>query len=355
MKIPRVLIGLPGSLDRVKEIRLGLKLAKSMRDLLPPGSITAGVLPRLLRPALLTDLGDAVHGWRLNHFPGQPGPMLDNPLGEEKFPNIQSKPPLAQLEAISSRPITCYLGEETDPHLSTPSFQAKQSQLPQLLPISLVLQTLHQLSCPSLDTLQPLNVSLVVRGPKLNTGFEVRPHQCRVQGHNHCPTPAGHTIFDTSQDAIGFLGCLGKPRNSVNLEDLGIWKEHHCHDGPSRCRGLCCGYGINIVNIAWFTPQVLSPKEAAFHRSLLRNTNHQRRDLLRQDTAQLYQTHSYRRSEAGRTPRYLLFDFCHVTLYQERQILDSQIILILPVSSQTSTCVWQSKGNQVLAEANHQY
>ncbi|KAK4829196.1 hypothetical protein QYF61_002461 [Mycteria americana] len=164
-------------------------------------------------------------GWRLHHFPGQPVPMLDNPFSEVKFPNIQSKPPLAQLEAISSRPITCYLGEETDPHLSTPSFQAavesdevspqppslqaEQPQLPQPLPISLVLQTLPQLRCPSLDTLQPLNVSLVVGGPTLNTAFEVRPHQCRVQGHDHCPAPAGHTIADTSQDAIGFLGHLG--------------------------------------------------------------------------------------------------------------------------------------------------
>ncbi|KAK4831237.1 hypothetical protein QYF61_016335 [Mycteria americana] len=127
-------------------------------------------------------------GWRLNHFPGQPVPMLDNPLGEEKFPNIQSKPPLAQLEAISSCPITCYLGEKTNPHLSTTSFQ---------------------LRCPSLDTLQHLNVSLVVRGPKPNTVFEVWPHQCRVQGHDHFPSPAGHAIFDTSQDAIGFLGRLG--------------------------------------------------------------------------------------------------------------------------------------------------
>ncbi|KAK4815422.1 hypothetical protein QYF61_001410 [Mycteria americana] len=166
-----------------------------------------------------------LQGWRLNHFPGQPLPMLDNPLGEEKFPNIQSKPPLAQLEAISSCPITCYLGEETDPHLSTPSFQvavesnkvspqppflqAKQPQFPQPLLIRLVLQTLHQLRCPSLDTLHHLNVSLVVRGPNLNTVFEVRPHHCRVQGHNHFPSPAGHAIFDTSQDAIGFLGRLG--------------------------------------------------------------------------------------------------------------------------------------------------
>ncbi|KAK4833055.1 hypothetical protein QYF61_027717 [Mycteria americana] len=137
-------------------------------------------------------------GWRLNHFPGKPVPMLDNPLGEIKFPNIQSKPPLAQLEAISSCPITCYLGEETDPHLSTTSFQgvvesdkvspeppflqAKQPQLPQPLLIRLVLQTLHQLRCPSLDTFQHLNVPLVVTGPKLNTVFE---------------------------DAIGFLGRLG--------------------------------------------------------------------------------------------------------------------------------------------------
>ncbi|KAK4825746.1 hypothetical protein QYF61_002185, partial [Mycteria americana] len=155
-------------------------------------------------------------GWQINHCPGQPVPMLDHPFSEVKFPNIQSKPPLVQLEAISSRPITCYLGEETDPHLSTTSFQVvvesdkvspqppllqtKQPQFPQLLLIRLVLQTLHQLRCPSLDTLQPLNVSLVVRGPKLNTGFE---------GHDHFPSPAGHTIPDTGQDAVGFLGHLG--------------------------------------------------------------------------------------------------------------------------------------------------
>ncbi|KAK4829101.1 hypothetical protein QYF61_002052 [Mycteria americana] len=138
---------------------------------------------------------------------------------------LSSKPPLAQLEAISSCPITCYLGEETNPHLSTTSFQvvvesdevspqppflqAKQSQLPQPLLIRLLLQTLHQLRCPSLYALQYLNIPLVVGGPKLNTVFEVRPHQCRVQGHNHFPSPAGHAIFDTGQDAIGLLGRLG--------------------------------------------------------------------------------------------------------------------------------------------------
>ncbi|KAK4810257.1 hypothetical protein QYF61_013072 [Mycteria americana] len=155
-------------------------------------------------------------GWSLHHLSGQPVPMLDNPFSKEIFPNIQSKPLLMQLEAISSCPIACYLGEETDPHLSTTSFQAvvesdkvspqppvlqaKQPQFPQPLLIRLVLQTLHQLRCPSLDTLQHLNVSLVVGGSKLNTVFE---------GHDHFPSPAGHTIPDTSQDAIGLLGRLG--------------------------------------------------------------------------------------------------------------------------------------------------
>ncbi|KAK4813860.1 hypothetical protein QYF61_001958 [Mycteria americana] len=152
----------------------------------------------------------------LEHTRGQQGPP--SVRIEEIFPNIQSKPPLAQLEVISSCPIACYLGEETDIHLTTTSFQVvvendkvspqppflqtEQQQFPQLL------LTLHQLHC-SLDALQHLNVFLVVRGPKLNTVFEVRPHQCRVQGDNHFPTPAGHTISDTSQDAIGLLGHLG--------------------------------------------------------------------------------------------------------------------------------------------------
>lgn len=51
-------------------------------------------------------------------------PVLGNPLGEEFFPSIQSKLILVQLEAISSSPITCSLGEETDPRPDTNSCQA---------------------------------------------------------------------------------------------------------------------------------------------------------------------------------------------------------------------------------------
>ncbi|NXT34424.1 LRCH1 protein, partial [Pelecanoides urinatrix] len=42
---------------------------------------------------------------------------------KEISPNVQPKPPLVQLEAISSCPIASHLGEETDPHLATTSFQ----------------------------------------------------------------------------------------------------------------------------------------------------------------------------------------------------------------------------------------
>ncbi|KAK4807208.1 hypothetical protein QYF61_024328 [Mycteria americana] len=87
--------------------------------------------------------------------------------------------------------------------------QAKQPQFPQPLLIRLMLSTLHQLPCPSLDTLQHLNVFLVVRGPKPNTVFKVRSHQCQVQKDDHFSSSAGDTISDTSQDAIGFLGHLG--------------------------------------------------------------------------------------------------------------------------------------------------
>ncbi|NXW34559.1 INVS protein, partial [Phaetusa simplex] len=60
-------------------------------------------------------------------------PMLNNPFSVKIFPNIQSKSPLAQLEAVSSCPIACYLGEETNPHLSTASFQVEAAPTESLL------------------------------------------------------------------------------------------------------------------------------------------------------------------------------------------------------------------------------
>ncbi|TRZ22313.1 hypothetical protein HGM15179_004774 [Zosterops borbonicus] len=115
--------------------------------------------------------------------------MPNNPFIKEIIPDVQLKPPLVQPGAISSCPVPCYLVEETDPHQATasllgavesdkvspgtPFLQAKHPQLPQLLLIRLVLQTLPKLCCPSLDKRQPLNVTFLVRGPELDTGFQV--------------------------------------------------------------------------------------------------------------------------------------------------------------------------------------
>ena len=98
-----------------------------------------------------------------------------------------------QLEAIPSGLIASYMAEEADFHLTTtslqvgiesnkvtlepPLLQAEQSQFPQLLLIMLVLQTFHQLDCPSLDELEGLKAILVVRSPKMNTVLEVQPPQ----------------------------------------------------------------------------------------------------------------------------------------------------------------------------------
>ena len=39
-------------------------------------------------------------------LPGYPVPVTDRSVGEEMFPNIQPDPPLAQLKAITSHPVT---------------------------------------------------------------------------------------------------------------------------------------------------------------------------------------------------------------------------------------------------------
>lgn len=47
--------------------------------------------------------------------------MLDNPYSVKIFPNVQSEPLLARLEAISSSSTTFYVGEEANLHLTTNS------------------------------------------------------------------------------------------------------------------------------------------------------------------------------------------------------------------------------------------
>lgn len=81
------------------------------------------------------------------------------------FPNIWTNLVLVQLQAMSSHPVTCYLGQEANAHLATiflqvvvgsgevsPQslvLQGKQFQLPLSLLIGLLLQIIHPLwTCP---------------------------------------------------------------------------------------------------------------------------------------------------------------------------------------------------------------
>ena len=63
-----------------------------------------------------------LQGWWLSHFLGQPIPMPDHSFSKEIFPDIQSKCPLTQLEAIAFHPIARYLGEGINTCLITTSF-----------------------------------------------------------------------------------------------------------------------------------------------------------------------------------------------------------------------------------------
>jgi len=45
--------------------------------------------------------------------------MSDHSFRKEIFADIQSEPPLTQVEVIASRPIASYLGEETNTRLTT--------------------------------------------------------------------------------------------------------------------------------------------------------------------------------------------------------------------------------------------
>ena len=86
-------------------------------------------------------------------LPWQPVPMPDHSFSKEILPNIQPKFPLTQPEAIASRPIASYLGEETNTQVTTPSFQVfvesnkvppqpplLQTKQPQLLQLLLIIR-----------------------------------------------------------------------------------------------------------------------------------------------------------------------------------------------------------------------
>jgi len=116
-----------------------------------------------------THLLNTSRGGDSTTYPGQPVPAPDNPFSDEIFSNIQSEPPLVQLEGTrlllgkrDRSPLTTtafHVVVERDKVSRQPPFlQTKQFQFPQPLLIRLVLWTLHQPHCSSLDALQHLSV-----------------------------------------------------------------------------------------------------------------------------------------------------------------------------------------------------
>ena len=123
--------------------------------------------------------------------------MLDHSPHGELLPDIQAKPPLSHLEAISSHPNTCHLRKETSILLAITSFhivvesnqvssqplflQTKQPQLPQLLLITVFFSrpftSCYCCNCCYLHMLEQLIVLLALRGPNLNTVFQLWSHQ----------------------------------------------------------------------------------------------------------------------------------------------------------------------------------
>lgn len=78
--------------------------------------------------------------------------MLGKPFSEGSPPDVQPELPWAQLEAISSCPVTSYLREEAKPHPAIPSFQAVVER--DNAPLSLLftsLNNLYSMSCSSQD------------------------------------------------------------------------------------------------------------------------------------------------------------------------------------------------------------
>ncbi|TRZ20636.1 hypothetical protein HGM15179_006444 [Zosterops borbonicus] len=112
-------------------------------------------------------------------------------FSEEIFPHIQSKPLLAQHEAISLCPVPCYMGGEPDPHMVTPSILGvvetnKVIPDPHFLP-SAPSAALYQTYAPvpspapfSLETLQALKVPEPTPGFKVKTTISVMEEELEV-------------------------------------------------------------------------------------------------------------------------------------------------------------------------------
>jgi len=111
-----------------------------------------------------------------------------------------------------------------------------------------------------MHVLQQVHVCPVT--PHLDTVLQVRSHQCRAEGQDHLPHPAGHNSFDAVQDMVGFLSCKGTLLDHVQLPI------HHYPQvlfgravllfilqillivGVARCKTLHLVF-LNLMNFTW--------------------------------------------------------------------------------------------------------
>ena len=188
-----------------------------------------------------------------------------------------------QLEAISSCLVTNYLGEETNAPLTTTSFQValesnkvspqpsflqtKQSQLPQLLLVRLVLWNLHQHHCSSLDTLQHCTCSEGpktehstpgVTSPVLSRGgrsppYSCWPHYSWYKPGCHWPLwPPGHTAGSCS------AGCWPAPPGPFPPVSFPATLPQACSVAWGCC-DPCAGPGTRPCWTSYNWPQPIDP------------------------------------------------------------------------------------------------
>ena len=139
---------------------------------------------------------------RLRSLSAQPVPMLCHPHTEEILPCVSVELAVFQPVSTVSCPVAAQhsfvshsLGtysDEIPPQSSL--LQAEQpalSAFPHWAP--------DHLRGSLLDSLHQLPAFLELGSPELDTVLQAWPHQGSIEGEDHLPRPAGHTLFNTPQ------------------------------------------------------------------------------------------------------------------------------------------------------------
>ena len=174
-----------------------------------------------------------LQGWWLNHFPGQPVPMIHNPGSEGIFPDTQSKPVLVQLEAVCPCLIACYLGEETNTRLTTTSFQ--------------VVVESNEASPQStfLQTEQPQFPQLLLTGHRT---CSPDPWSASLPSSGHAPAPKHPSCSDGPKTAHSTRGAASPvPSTGARSPARSCWPHHswyNSYTSEDYCALFSCSQGM---------------------------------------------------------------------------------------------------------------